>query len=352
MGDIVYLACPMALKIEPVSGPSPDKVHTDNRPSFLLSNEFGLLVGIGIFVLLFSLMDATFWSGFNLFVLSRSVGINALIGLSMMVVIVTGGLNLAVGAIGVGSAMMFGYAIEGMGLHWLAGIALALLLALALGLINGCLVVRTGIHSFVITLATMSIFFGAMVYLTQAQSFRDIPETVTDFGRMKWIGSVSSLFVLAMLVAFSLAILYRFTRTGREMLASGASPEAAELSGINTKRSIILCHVLSAVLAATTALMVTARYGAAMPSMAGQLGQDWLMPAFLAPVLGGTALAGGRVAVLGTVLGAILVTTLTNGLLRMSVGEFWIQAFLGCLLLLAVLGDKTRKQYLSSRGLA
>ena len=99
-------------------------------------------------------------------------------------------------------------------------------------------------------------------------------------------------------------------------------------------------------------MLVTSRYGAAMPSMAGQLGQDWLMPAFLAPVLGGTVLAGGRVAVLGTVLGAILVTTLTNGLLRLSVGEFWVQAILGCLLLLAVLGDRARKKYLSLRGLA
>lgn len=322
------------------------------RPSFFLSNEFGLMVGICVFVGIFTLVDANFWSGFNLFALSRSAGIYALIGLSMMVVIVTGGLNLAVGAIGVCAAMMFGFAIEGMGMHWLVAVVLALLLAMLLGFINGWLVVRTGIHSFVITLATMSVFFGGMVFLTQGQSFRGLPAAVTDFGRMKLMNSVSSLFVAAMAVALVLAVLYRYTLTGREMLASGATPEAAELSGINTGKSFILCHVLSAALAAVTALLVTARYGAAMPSMAGQLGQDWLMPAFLAPVLGGTALAGGRVAVLGTVLGAVLVTTLTNGLLRLSVGEFWVQAILGCLLLLAVLGDKARKQYLSSRGLA
>lgn len=326
--------------------------QSGRRPSFFLSNEFGLMFAICVFVGIFTWVDANFWSGFNLFALSRSAGIYSLIGLSMMVVIVTGGLNLAVGAIGVCAAMMFGFSIESMGMHWLIGVILALLLAIVLGFVNGWLVVRTGIHSFVITLATMSVFFGGMVFLTQGQSYRGLPAVVTDFGRMKFMTSVSSLFVAAVIVAFALAVLYRFTLTGREMLAAGATPEAAELSGINTGKSFILCHVLSATLAAVTALLVTARYGAAMPSMAGQLGQDWLMPAFLAPVLGGTELAGGRVAVLGTVLGAILVTTLTNGLLRLSVGEFWVQAILGCLLLTAVLGDKLRKQYLSSRGLA
>lgn len=327
-------------------------IQVAGRPSFLLSNEFGLMVGICVFVGIFTLIDANFWSGFNLFVLSRAAGIYALIGLSMMVVIVTGGLNLAVGAIGVCAAMIFGFSIEGMGTHWLVGMVLALMLAMVLGFINGWLVVRTGIHSFVITLATMSVFFGGMVFLTQGQSYRALPAAVTDFGRMKLMNSVSSLFVAAVVIAVVLALMYRFTPTGREMLAAGATPEAAELSGINTGRSFILCHVLSALLAGVTALLVTSRYGAAMPSMAGQLGQDWLMPAFLAPVLGGTVLAGGRVAVLGTVLGAILVTTLTNGLLRLSVGEFWVQAILGCLLLLAVLGDKARKKYLSLRGLA
>jgi len=344
----------MKLKIQLSKAPATQVGETQavGRPSFFLSNEFGLMFCICVFVATFVLIDTNFWSGFNLFVLSRSAGISALIGLSMMVVIVTGGLNLAVGAIGVCAAMMFGFAIEGMGLHWLAATALALLLAMVLGFINGWLVVRTGIHSFVITLATMSVFFGGMVFLTHGQSFRVLPATVTDFGRMKLLNSVSSLFVAAVLVAVVLAVMYRYTVTGREMLASGATPEAAELSGINTGRSFILCHVLSAMLAGVTALLVTTRYGAAMPSMAGQLGQDWLMPAFLAPVLGGTVLAGGRVAVLGTVLGAVLMTTLTNGLLRLSVGEFWVQAILGCLLLLAVLGDKARKQYLSSRGLA
>ena len=81
--------------------------------------------------------------------------------------------------------------------------------------------------------------------------------------------------------------------------------------------------------------------------MAGQLGQDWLLPAFLAPVLGGTLLTGGRVSVLGTLLGGFLVTMLTSGLLLMQIGAFWIQTYLGVLLLVAVLLDLARRSYLS-----
>ena len=102
-------------------------------------------------------------------------------------------------------------------------------------------------------------------------------------------------------------------------------------------------------LAALAGLMLSARNGAALPSMAGQLGIDWLLPAFLAPVLGGTLLTGGAVSVLGTFLGAALVTVLSNGLLQLSVGEFWIQAFLGLILLLAVGLDRLRAHVLAGR---
>ena len=108
--------------------------------------------------------------------------------------------------------------------------------------------------------------------------------------------------------------------------------------------------MLSGALASVAAMMVVARTGAAIPSMAGDLGQDWLLPAFLGPVLGGTLLAGGRVSVLGAFLGSVLVSELTNGLLQYRVGEFWVQSWLGLLLLLAVLMDLGRRTFLARIG--
>ncbi len=126
------------------------------------------------------------------------------------------------------------------------------------------------------------------------------------------------------------------------MLAAGANPRAALLSGVDVPRAVTLCHMLAGLLAAVAGLLLSMRNGAAIPAMAGNLGQDWLLPAFLGPVLGGTLLAGGRVSVPGTVLGGLLVTVLNSGLLLLHVGEFWVQFFLGVLLLGAVLIDKGR----------
>ena len=315
----------------------------------LLSNEFGLLVLIGIFALLFSVLTQGFLSPFNQFTLGRTGAINIMIGFSMMAVIVTGGLNLAVGAIGVCAAMACGWLIEGVGLPWPLAVLGAVAFGAGLGFLNGWAVVRSGLHSFIITLATMSIFFGCMVFLTRAESFRGLPPVFAEFGRLKLLGWVSPLLLVAVAVGLLLIGLYRFTALGREMLAAGAKPQAAILSGVRVGRTIILCHMLSGALAGLTALLLVARTGAAIPSMAGQLGQDWLLPAFLGPVLGGTLLSGGRVSVVGTFLGSALVSMLTNGLLLLRIGEFWVQTCLGLLLLLAVLIDKGRRTVLASR---
>ncbi len=317
---------------------------------FLLTNEFGLAVLLVLFAVLFSLFTPGFKSPFNLFTLGRSMAIDIMIGFSMMVVIVTGGLNLAVGAIGVSSAIGFGWLVEVAGMPWPLALAGGLLLGATLGATNGVLIVRSGLHSFIITLATMSIFFGVMVFLTRAQAFRKMPADLSLFGKARYFGYVSPLLLVSVAVALLLAILYRLTPLGREMLAAGAKAPAAELSGVRVERTFVLCHALSGILAGIAALMVVARNGAAIPSMAGDLGQDWLLPAFLGPVLGGTLLSGGRVSVLGTFIGAALMTMLTNGLLQFRVGEFWIQSWLGLLLLAAVLIDLGRRQILGRRG--
>jgi len=323
-----------------------------NAASFYLTNEFGLIALIVIFAVAFGLAADGFLSSFNLFTLGRIAAVNIMIGLSMMVVIVTGGLNLAVGAIGVCAAMTCGYLIQVVGLPWPVAIVAAVAMGGALGFINGWTSVRTGLHSFIITLATMSIFFGVMIFLTRAEAYRELPPIFAAFGRAKLLGLFSPLLLISLLAALLLGYLYNLTAVGREMLAAGANPKAAEMSGIKVGRMFIYCHILSGMLAGSAALMLVARNGAAIPSMAGQLGQDWLLIAFLGPVLGGTLLNGGKASVLGTCLGAFLVTMLTSGLLLLQLGDFWIQSFLGLLLLAAVLMDKVRRTYLARRNMA
>lgn len=324
---------------------------TSQIQRILFSNEFGLVVLIALAFAVFASTLPNFSSPFSLYSIGRQIGIDTMIGLAMMAVIVTGGLDLSVGAIGGCAAMAFGWLCERVGLPLAISVPGAILFGGMLGAINGYTVVRSGVHSFIITLASMSIFFGIMIFLTKAEAFRGLPPEVAALGRLKLGGKVSALLAVSIAVVIALSVFYRYTTLGRRMLAAGANPRAAEISGVRTGQMFIACHALTGLLAALAGLMVTARTGAAVPSMAGQLGQDWLLPAFLAPVLGGTLLSGGRVAVFGTLLGAAFVNVITSGLLQLRVGEFWIQACLGLILLAAVLADRGRHSILRRRGL-
>ena len=324
-------------------------VRRSLRGRVLLSVEFGLLALLVLFCVGFGTLTHGFTSPFNLFALSRTGAVNMLVGLSMMTVIVTGGLDLSIGAVGVAASMMAGWLMQVQHVPLAAGILAALATGAVLGLLNGQLIVRTGMHSFVVTLATMSVVFGAMIVLTRAQPFNELPPDFNGFARIHYWRVLSPMLAVALAAAL-LHLLYRLTATGREMLAAGANPRAALLSGVDVPRTITLCHGLAGLLAAAAGLMLSMRNGATIPSMAGNLGQDWLLPAFLGPVLGGTLLAGGRVSVPGVVLGSLLVTVLNSGLLLLHVGEFWVQFFLGVLLLGAVLIDKGRQRVMLGLG--
>ena len=306
------------------------------------SNAFGLLIAVLVLATIFSLVTFGFSSKFNVYALSRTIAIDGVIGFAMMVVLVTGGLNLAVGAIGVSAAMAAGWALQAVGLPSIAGVIVGIVVGGALGAVNGLIVIKTRLHSFIVTLATMSIFFGGMILLTHANGFNNLPADLVGFGHLRMLGWLSPLLVATLAIGIALLYLYRFTATGRAILAAGANPRAAELSGLPVERLFVLGHTLSGVLAAIAGIMLTVRNGAALPSMAGQLGADWLLPAFLAPVLGGTLLTGGAVSVVGTLLGSAFVDIMTNGLYMLQVGEFWIQTFLGLVLLGAVLLDRLR----------
>ncbi len=330
--------------------PSPPAGEREPRPArpprrlsgFLGSNLFGLIIAIAVFVLAFGLFANGFLSKVNLYSISRSIGINGVIGLAMMTVLVTGGLNLGLGAIAVCSAMIVGWSLQDLGLGIAPSIVAGVIAGAALGAVNGLIVVTTRLHSFVVTLATMSIFFGTMILLSGAHGFNALPREMTSFGRIRMYGVVSPLLLIMLLVAALLYYLYRFTALGREMLAAGANPFAAKLSGLPVERLFVWCHALCGGIGAVAGVMASIRNGAVVPSMAGPLGADWLLPAFLAPVLGGTLLTGGGVSVVGAILGTVFVEVITSGLYMLQIGEFWIQTALGLVLLGAILLERGR----------
>jgi ribose transport system permease protein len=242
--------------------------------------------------------------------------------------------------------MLSGYLMQTLGFAPPLAIGAGLVLGALLGWANGFAIVRSGVNAFVITLASASLYMGGMLILTKATIFNGVPPEIAAFGRLRW-GFVSPLLLIALAIGAMLIVLFRFAALGREILAAGANARAAELSGVAVGRVIIIAHTLSGALAASAGMMLLTRLGAAMPS----IGQDWLLPSFLAPVLGGTLLSGGAVSIVGTILGALLVTTIRSGILILQVGNFWLQLFLGIILLLAVLLDRYRSVYAERRSL-
>jgi ribose transport system permease protein len=301
------------------------------------ANLIGLAAIIAIFWGAFATISPGFASPFNQFALLRSVGIDTVIGFSTMVVLATGGMNLAIGSIGVCSVMFCGYLIQGLGLPVPVALIAGICLGTLLGFINGFAIVVSGVSAFVITLASASLYMGGMLILTKAEIYNELPPAIAAFARMRW-GFVSPVLLVALAVGAALVLLFRYSALGREILATGANTRAAELSGVRVGSVIMFVHSLSGALAAIAGLLTMSRLSGAMPS----IGQDWLLPSFLAPVLGGTLLSGGFVSVVGTILGALLVAVIRSGLLVLQIGNFWLQLFLGVILLLALLLERYR----------
>jgi ribose transport system permease protein len=296
-----------------------------------------LLVNVGIWAL-FAALAGGFLSDFNLFTLLRLTSIQIVIGLAQMVVLAIGDMNLAVGAIGGVVAMFTGAILQLAGLPLELALPLALAFGVLAGIVNGVLIVVTRINSFIITLATAGIFTGLMLIVTKANSYSGLPLSLVSFSGRQVLGlTMISPYVPIMLgVALALFALYRSTRLGREMLAVGANRRAAAMSGIAVSRIVIVAHGLSGGLAAVAGVMTVGLLGTAAPV----IGNDWLLASFVAPIVGGTLLSGGIVSVWGTVLGGVLVGTITNGLFLLGVSSFWLNTFFGLVLLAAVWLDR------------
>jgi len=278
-----------------------------------------------------SLVTPRFGSTYNFYVLLRNVSVTVVVGLAQMVVLAVGELNLSVGALGGFVTVVLGLMME----VWHIPLPLAILLALVIGslagLINGLLIVTSRINGFIITLATASAFTGMSLGLTQAIPFYQLPASFTRFGQAAF-GPIPYVLLVTVLVALVMAGLLGKTVMGRQLLAVGGNRTAAALSGISINRSLVWAHTISGFLVAVAAVLGTAQLGSAQPT----IGADWVLTSFAVPIIGGTALAGGYVSVVGTFLAAIIIALMNNGLILIQADPYWVQFLLGVLILGAV----------------
>jgi ribose transport system permease protein len=297
----------------------------------LRTDWFGLLVAFAAGVAALAATQPAFLSTYNVYIMLTTFSLSVLVALSQMVILAVGQLNLSVGALGGLAAISFAGVMEVWGLPIPLAILVGLAVGFAGGLLNGTVTHLTGLNAFVVTLATLSIFKGVNIGITEAQPFYEIPEVVKSFGNGRLgffplLLFVSGAFLVAMWVFMRRGVL------GRQLLAVGGNRNAAELSGISVGRVVIAAHVISGLLAAIAGMLAVARLQLGQPT----IGDDWLIISFAAPVIGGAVLAGGHVSVAGTVLGVAIITLINNALVLLNVDPFAVQLLLGGLILVAV----------------
>lgn len=300
--------------------------------------KLGPVIGLLLIVVIISVMSPSFLTMNNLFNVLRQVSINALIAFGMTFVILTGGIDLSVGSIlaltgAVTAGMMSG------GMDPILAMLLGVLLGVLLGAINGLIIAKGKVAPFIATLATMTIFRGLTLVYTEGRPISGLGDSFTF--QMLGKGYIFGIPVPVITMAISFAVLYfilKKTTFGRRVYAVGGNEEASRLSGINVDRVKIYVYSLAGGLTAIASLILTSRLNSAQPTA----GNMFELDAIAAVVLGGTSLTGGRGWIVGTLIGALIIGVLNNGLNLIGVSSFFQQVVKGAVILIAVLLDRKK----------
>ena len=295
-------------------------------------------LGLFLIITIITILNPDFLSVNNLLNVLRQVSINAIIAFGMTFVILTGGIDLSVGSIlaltgAVTAGMMAG------GTDPILAMLLGLILGALLGAVNGVLIAKGNVAPFIATLATMTIYRGLTLVYTEGRPISGLGDSLTFQMLGKGYFFQIPVPVVTMLVSFGiLYFILKKTTFGRRVYAVGGNEEASKLSGIKTGRIKIYVYALTGFLSALAALILTSRLNSAQPTA----GQMFELDAIAAVVLGGTSLTGGRGWIIGTLIGALIIGVLNNGLNLIGVSSFFQQVVKGLVILFAVLIDRKK----------
>lgn len=296
--------------------------------------KLGPLLGFIILCIVLSVVSEQFLTVGNLLNVTRQVSINAVIAVGMTLVILTGGIDLSVGSIvALSGSVAAGLLVGGMGI--VPAVLAGLLLGTFIGMMNGILITYGKIPPFIATMGMMTIVRGYTLVYTDGRPITGFSEGFRAIGG-GYIGSIP-IPVVIMVAVFVIAwLILKKNRFGRYIYAIGGNEEAARLSGIHTTRNLIGVYSIAGLLAAMSGIILASRLNSAQPTA----GMAFEMDAIAAVVLGGTSLAGGRGTIVGTLVGALIIGVLDNGLNLLNVSSFYQQVAKGVVILLAVLMDR------------
>jgi ribose transport system permease protein len=303
-----------------------------NRLSALALQLRAVWMLLGVALILF-IATPYFFTSSNLLAIALAASITALLAIGETFVIILGEIDLSVGAMLGFTSVITALVLPDAGLVW--GLLAGLGAGAGAGLINGLLVTKVNMPSFIATLASLSILSGLTLYLTKGNPVGVSSDAFRLIGTGSIVGVPVPIWIL-LVCAVVFGILLARSRFGRQVYATGDNFEAAHLSGMPVDRVKVAAFVISGVLAGIAGFILAARLGTAQPSA----GKGLELTAIAAVIIGGTSLLGGRGAVIGTVIGALLLGTIDNGLNLLNVSPFLQDVVKGAVILFAVFIDR------------
>ena len=301
----------------------------------------GPLAVLVVAIIAFAIVNGRFLSAANLGLVLQQVTVIATIALGQTLIILTAGIDLSAGAIAVFTSILMANMSVKLGVPGVVAIIIGLILGTLMGAINGLLVTRINLPPFIVTLATLSIYFSLNSVVSRSETIRgsDMPPIMTATGNNAFrIGGFSLTWgTIIMLVLFAI-FFYSLGSTswGKHVYATGDDVEAARLAGIRTDRVLLSVYLVAGLIYAIGAWVLMGRLASASPNV----GTEYNLNSITAVVLGGTSLFGGRGLVLGTLVGALIVGVFQNGLQLAGVDVVWQGTAIGLLVLIAVALDQ------------
>lgn len=295
-------------------------------------------IGLILLIIVVSILNPSFLDLSNLLNLLRQISINGLIAFGMTFIILTGGIDLSVGSILALSSAFIALMITS-GVDPLIALIIGVLIGFVLGAVNGLLVTKGNMAPFIATLATMTIFRGLTLVITDGNPITNLGDSYLFqlFGKGYFIG-IPVPAVTMIIVFVILLIILQKTTFGRHTYAIGGNEVAAKISGIKVNKIKILIYGISGLMSALAGGILTSRLNSAQPTA----GTSYELDAIAAVVLGGTSLTGGKGRIVGTLIGVLIIGVLNNGLNLLGVSSFYQQVVKGVVILIAVLIDRKK----------
>jgi fructose transport system permease protein len=304
--------------------------------------QLGPFIALLIACVFFGATTERFFSGENFSLILQQVMVVGVIAIGQTLIILTAGIDLSCGMVmALGSIVMTKFAAD-LGVPAPLAILCGIGVTSAFGLVNGLLVTRIKLPPFIVTLGTLNIAFAITQLYSGAQTVTDVPELMTWLGSTFPVGGTNVAFGSVLMILLYLGVWFwlRETAAGRHVYAVGNNPEATRLVGIATDRVLLGVYVLAGVFYGIASLLAVSRTGVGDPNA----GQTENLDAITAVVLGGTSLFGGRGVILGSLIGAVVVGVLRNGLTLMGVSSVYQVLITGILVILAVTVDQLSRK--------